>query len=59
LVVVKNNTALSFLLYGFVGLIASVLLALVFSLVFPNQKEITGYSWKSRKRISQGIEQVD
>jgi hypothetical protein len=59
LILVKNNTTLSFLLYGFVGLVASVLLALVFSFVFPNRKEITGYSWKSRKRIFNGIEQVD
>lgn len=51
LVLVKNNTTLSFLLYGFVGLVASVFLALVFSLVFPNRKEIAGYSWKSRKRV--------
>jgi solute:Na+ symporter, SSS family len=50
LLLVKNNTTLSFLLYGFVGLVASVLLALVFSFIFPNKKEITGYSWKSRIR---------
>ncbi len=50
LVLVKNHTTLSFLLYGFVGLVASVLLALIFSLVFPNRKEIAGYSWSSRKR---------
>lgn len=59
LILVKNHTTLSFLLYGFIGLVASVLLALVFSFVFPNRKEITGYFWKSRKRIPQGIEQVD
>jgi SSS family transporter len=51
LLLVKNNTSLSFLLFGFVGLVASVFLALFFSLVFPNKKEITGYSWKSRKRV--------
>lgn len=49
LVLVKNNTSLSFLLYGFVGLVASVLLALVFSFVFPNRKTIKGYTWKSRE----------
>jgi uncharacterized sodium:solute symporter family permease YidK len=59
LILVKNNTTLSFLLYGFVGLVASVLLALVFSLVFPNRKEITGYSWKSRVRKFSTTEQVD
>lgn len=50
LVLVKNNTALSFLLYGFVGLVASVLLALVFSFVFPNRKTVKGYTWESRNR---------
>ncbi len=59
LILVKNHTTLSFLLYGFVGLVASVLLALVFSLVFPNRKEITGYSWKSRVRKFSTTEQVD
>lgn len=49
LVFVKDNTSLSFLLYGFVGLVASVLLALVFSLIFPNRKTIKGYTWKNRK----------
>jgi Na+/proline symporter len=49
LVLVKNNTSLSFLLYGFVGLVASVLLALVFSFVFPNRKLVKGYTWRSRK----------
>ena len=48
LILVKNNTTLSFLLYGFVGLVASVLLALVFSFVFPNRKTIKGYTWNSR-----------
>ena len=49
LVLVKNNTSLSFLLYGFVGLVASVLLALVFSFVFPNRKTVKGYTWESRE----------
>lgn len=51
LLLLKNNTALSFLLYGFVGLVASVLLALVFSIVIPNRKSIKGYAWKSRKKV--------
>ncbi|NLB92047.1 MAG: hypothetical protein GX792_01360 [Bacteroidales bacterium] len=34
---------------GLAGVFAGVLLALLFSTVFPNRKEITGYFWKSRK----------
>src|SRR5690554_5943175 len=49
LVVVKENTVLSFLLYGFVGLAASIILALIFSCVFPNRKDIAGFAWKTRK----------
>jgi solute:Na+ symporter, SSS family len=48
LLVVKDNTAVSFLLYGFIGLAVSVLFALLSSLVIPNRKIITGYTWKSR-----------
>lgn len=48
LLIVKNNTTVSFLLYGFIGLAASVLFAWLCSLIFPNKKIITGYTWKSR-----------
>jgi len=48
LIIVKNNTAVSFLLYGFIGLAASVLFALLTSLVMPNKKTIKGYTWESR-----------
>ena len=51
LTLVKNHTDLSFLLYGLVGMAASVLLALFFSLIMPNRKVVTGYTWKSRQRI--------
>jgi len=50
LILVKNNTTLSFLLYGFVGLVTSVFLGLVFSLFLPNRKKIMGYTWESRIR---------
>lgn len=49
LVIVKNNTVVSFLLYGFIGLVASVLFAYVLSLFFPNKKELGSYTWKSHK----------
>lgn len=48
LIIVKNNTPASFLLYGFIGLAASVLFALLSSLFMPEKKNITGYTWKSR-----------
>lgn len=51
LMLVKNHTDLSFLLFGFVGMAASVLLALLFSLIMPNRKVVTGYTWKSRQRV--------
>ena len=55
LLVVRNNTPLSFLLYGFIGMTASIIIALAFSLIFPNRKENTQYTWKgirSKKRIT-------
>lgn len=47
LVFVKNQTALSFLLYGFIGMIASIILALLISLIWPNRKKIAGFTWES------------
>ena len=48
LLLVKNHTDLSFLLFGFISMVASVLLALLLSFVLPNQKTIAGYTWRSR-----------
>lgn len=48
LLAVQEFTPLSFLLYGFIGLVSSIILALLFSLLFPNRKDITGYSWSTR-----------
>ncbi|MDD2247627.1 MULTISPECIES: hypothetical protein [Proteiniphilum] len=47
LLVVKENTPLSFLLYGFIGMAASILIAWLTSFVFPNKKEISGFFWRS------------
>lgn len=44
---VKNDTSLSFLLYGFVGMAASVGVSMLLSFVFPNKKKIKEYTWKS------------
>ena len=50
LVLVKTNTPLSFLLYGFIGMTASIIIALVFSFLFPNRKEISDFTWDGIKR---------
>jgi SSS family transporter len=47
LVFIKNNTPLSFLLYGFIGMIAGIIIAVVMSFIFPNKKEITGFTWQT------------
>ncbi|MEQ6118232.1 sodium/solute symporter [Reichenbachiella sp. MALMAid0571] len=50
LLFVKNHTDLSFLLYGLVGLVTSIALALIASIFKPNQKEITDFTWHSHKK---------
>jgi len=50
LMIVKNNTSVSFLLYGFIGLIVSVFFAFLIGLILPNKKTITGYTWKNRNK---------
>lgn len=47
LVFVKNQTAISFLLFGFIGMSSSIILAYLISLIWPNRKEISGFTWKS------------
>lgn len=47
LVWVQSNTALSFLLYGLIGMASSIIIAYLLSFVFPNRKENKGYTWSS------------
>ena len=47
LIFVKNQTTVSFLLFGFIGMAASILLAFLISLIWPNRKKIAGFTWKS------------
>lgn len=47
LVIIKNNTPLSFLLYGFIGMTAGIMIAWATSFIFPNKKDIKGFTWKS------------
>ncbi|MGV4530136.1 sodium:solute symporter family transporter [Ornithobacterium rhinotracheale] len=49
LYIVKDHTQISFLLYGLIGLVASIGLALFFSLFTKNNKDFTGLTWKTRK----------
>jgi SSS family transporter len=55
LLLVKNNTDFSFLLYGFIGLTASVILGLLISLIIPNKKTISGFTWQSRRKLSDKV----
>lgn len=47
LVLIKDYTSLSFLLYGFFGMAASILIAYLASFVLPNKKKISGYTWQT------------
>lgn len=47
LIVVKNNTNLSFLLYGLIGMVSSIITAYLLSFIFPNKKDHNGYTWSS------------
>lgn len=49
LVLVKNHTDLSFLLYGFVSLVASVLFAWLASWMLPNRKAIADFTWEGQR----------
>ncbi|QAR31027.1 sodium:solute symporter [Ornithobacterium rhinotracheale] len=49
LYIVKEKTSLSFLLYGLVGLVASIGFALIFSLFIKNEKDNQGLTWKTRE----------
>lgn len=49
LMMVKNNTNTSFLLYGFTGMVSSIFIAYLASFVFPNRKNIKGFTWKTIK----------
>lgn len=46
---VKSNTQLSFLLYGLIGMVSSILIANICSIFIPNKKEIKGITWITRK----------
>jgi SSS family solute:Na+ symporter len=47
LLIISLSTQISFLLYGFMGIALTLCFALLSSLLFPNRKELSGYTWKS------------
>ena len=47
LFLVNINTNISFWLYGAIGIVSTVLIALSFSFIFSNKKEINGLTWKT------------
>ena len=51
LLVVNSNTTLSFLLFGFIGMTSSVLIAILVSFIIPNRKVIVQSTWSSIKNM--------
>lgn len=51
LLLIRQHTNLSFLLYGFAGICLSIAIAWTISLLFPEKGDKTGYTWKTRKLI--------
>lgn len=47
LILVKNQTEISFLLYGFIGITTTLIFALLFSFLFPNKDVQSGYTWST------------
>lgn len=47
LLVISLTTQISFLLYGFIGIVLTLCFSLLSSLLFPNSKLISGFTWKS------------
>ncbi|NLY23863.1 MAG: sodium/solute symporter [Bacteroidales bacterium] len=50
LLLIKNNTPISFLLFGFIGMTASILIAVAMSFLLPNKNMDKGYTWEGMKK---------
>lgn len=48
LYIIKENTPLSFLLFGLIGMISSILISVICSFILPNKKDIKGLTWQSK-----------
>ncbi|MCC5930084.1 MAG: sodium/solute symporter [Cyclobacteriaceae bacterium] len=51
LLLIRQYTSLSFLLFGFFGICLSISSALLLSILFPQKDDKTGYTWKTRKPV--------
>ena len=47
LLLIREYSSLSFLLYGFAGLLTGIVLAFFFSLIVPNRKPLHEFTWQS------------
>jgi cyclically-permuted mutarotase family protein len=47
LLLISLGTEISFLLYGFLGMALTLLFSLLSSLVVPNRRELSGFTWRS------------
>ncbi len=49
LVIIKSYTDTSFLLYGFIGMASSIIIAYLTSFILPNKKDSNSFTWSSIK----------
>ncbi|MGL4851746.1 MAG: sodium:solute symporter family transporter [Phocaeicola sp.] len=48
---IRSNSSINFMLYGLVGILLSLVLALLFSYIIPEKKkDLEGLTWKQRRR---------
>jgi solute:Na+ symporter, SSS family len=51
LLLIRQHTNLSFLLFGFAGICLSIAISWTISLLLPEKDDKTGYTWKTRKLV--------
>ncbi len=49
LFIIKANSDISFLLYGFIGMVSGIAMAYLLSFVLPNRKDKGRYTWETMK----------
>ncbi|MGL4520652.1 MAG: sodium:solute symporter family transporter [Phocaeicola sp.] len=50
---IRTNSSINFMLYGLVGILLSLVLALLFSYILPEKKKnLEGLTWKQKKRTN-------
>ena len=50
LLLIRAHSPISFLLYGFLGMTAGILIAVAVSYLLPNKKEVRRYTWRGMKK---------